>query len=101
MSSQFNGQNIVASGRWAGSAASTTKGCTLTQGSGTGNYLITLEQGLGANESLVIITPETAVGPRYAHTSNTVKTVSLGDPTNLSNAANGNFNFVVLQVPGT
>lgn len=99
--SQINGQNIVATGRWAGSAASTTKGCTLTQGSGTGNYLITLEQGLQANECIVLLTPETAVGPRYAHTSNTVKTVTLGDPTDLSNAANGNFNFAVLQVAGT
>lgn len=99
--SQFNGANLVATGRWAGSAASTTKGCTLTQGSGTGNYLITLEQGLAANECIVLLTPESAVGPRYAHTSNTVKTVTLGDPTNLSNAANGNFNFQVLQVTGS
>jgi hypothetical protein len=98
--SLINGQNIVASGRWAGSAASTTKGCSLTQAN-TGNYTVTLEQGLAANECIILITPETAIGPRYAHTSNTVKTITTGDPTNLSNTANGNFNFVVLQVPGT
>jgi hypothetical protein len=100
MSSQFNGQNIVAQGRWAGAASSSTKGCTITQAN-TGNYIVTLEQGLGANECIIHVTPETAVGPRYSHTNNTSKLITLGDPTNLSNTANGNFNVTVFQLPGT
>jgi hypothetical protein len=98
----WNGALPVAMGRWAGAASSTTKGCTITQGSGTGNYLVTLDQGLGANECVVIAMPE-AQGQAISavNTSNTVKTLTMASASNLQNAANGNFTVLVMQLPGT
>ncbi len=98
MSSQFNGQNLAAYGRWAGADVSNNKGGKVAN-TGAGTYTITLEQGLGANECIVLVCPEANVYPKYAHTSNTVKTVTLADTTNA--ATNANFSWAVFQLPQT
>lgn len=100
----MNGANLVAQGRWAGSASSTTKGCTLAQGSGNGNYILTLDAGLAANECVLQITPETAGAvPSYVNTSNTKKTITMGGAAdgNALNVANANFSVSVYQLPNT
>lgn len=107
MTSLFNGQNLVAQGRWGGVDTKNGKGGKVTQNTtpAAGLYDLTLEQGLALNEYVVQVIPESAnsgavgVIPSVIDLTKTVKQVLLKDVTNAN--INANFQWSVFQLPGT
>jgi hypothetical protein len=103
MTSQFNGQNIVAQGRWGGPAGESknTKGAKITQNTvqPTGVYDLTLEQPLALGEYVIGALPEQQSIMSSTDLTAKVKQIFLRDTTNAN--LNGNFTWTVFQMPGT